>query len=99
MAGLVLGVLVPSVMSVAVTVWVPSVANVMLKVLVPETKAALAGKVAPGSLVVMPPLCVTLVTSYQVTSTAFTVTLNATQVVCGVGVPALPLAVPAAAGV
>ena len=52
--GLVLLVLVPSVVSVAVTVALPAVFRVTLKVLVPETRLALAGKVAFVSLEVIP---------------------------------------------
>src|SRR2546430_764060 len=49
MGGLVLAVLVPSVMSVAVTVRLPAVLSVTLKTFVPATSAALAGKGALGS--------------------------------------------------
>src|SRR5207247_2386390 len=47
--GLVLAVLVPSVMSVAVTVQLPAVLLVMLKVPDPAANAALAGKTSLGS--------------------------------------------------
>ena len=52
--GLVLAVLVPSVISVAVTVQLPAVFKVTLRFLVPATNAALAGKVALASLEVIP---------------------------------------------
>src|SRR5207247_846002 len=48
-AGLVLAVLVPSVVSVAVTVALPGVRNAMLKVLVPRISAVSAGRVASAS--------------------------------------------------
>ena len=73
---LVLAVLVPSVMSVAVTVPLPAVFKVTLNVLVPATSAALAGKVAFRSLDVIPTVSVTLFTRFQFASTALTVTLN-----------------------
>src|SRR5437762_1138463 len=60
MEGLVLGVLEPSVLSVAVTVAVPAVFNVTLKVCVPALKAALAGNVALASLEVIPTVSVLL---------------------------------------
>jgi len=96
MDGLVLGVFVPSVMSVAVTVALPAVFKVTLNALVPETRAALAGKVAIGSLEVMPTVWFVL-TTFQFTSTALTVTLNAVPAVRAVGVPVLPVEVPGAA--
>src|SRR5689334_6251210 len=52
--GLVLAVLVPSLMSVAVTVELPVVLRVTLKRPLPEARAALPGKVALASLEVMP---------------------------------------------
>jgi len=94
--GLVLAVLVPSVMSVAVTVIGPGVFSVTLKVLVPPARAAFAGKVALPSLEVIPTVCVEL-TTYQSVSTAFTVTVNAVPVPCAVGVPVFPLPGPGAA--
>src|SRR5439155_1131534 len=54
MEGLVLAVLVPSVMSVAVTVQFPAVLLVRLKFPVPATNAALAGRRSLGSAQVMP---------------------------------------------
>ena len=52
-AGLVFGVLIPSVTSVAVTVWLPAVSSVTVKVCVPATSAAFAGSCAFTSLDVM----------------------------------------------
>ena len=95
-AGLVLAVLVPSVMSVAVTVWEPSVLSVTLAVRVPADKAPLAGRVALVSLEVMPTVWV-LLTRFQFASTDRTVTLKAVPAGWAVGVPVLPVAVPGAA--
>ncbi len=75
MDGLVLAVLVPSVMSVAVTVQLPAVRFVRLKFLVPPTSAAFAGRMSFGSVHVMPKVCVTVLTRFQLASTALTVTL------------------------
>jgi hypothetical protein len=52
--GLVSDDLVPSLISLAVTVAVPAVLNVTLKVLMPATRAALTGSVAFASLEVIP---------------------------------------------
>ena len=76
---LVLAILVPSVISVAVTVCAPAVLSVTLAVLVPEDKAPLTGSVALESLEVSPTVCV-LLTRFQFASTALTVTLNAVPV-------------------
>ena len=54
MAGLVLAVFAPSVMSVAVTVALPIVLSVTLNTRLPDASAAFVGKVAPGSLEVIP---------------------------------------------
>lgn len=91
-----MGVLVPSVISVAVMVAVPAVLSVTLNVCVPPLSAALAGKVALLSLEVMPTVSVAL-TRFQFASTALTVTLNAAPAVRAVGVPVLPDGVPGAA--
>ena len=53
---MVLAVLVPSEISVAVTVALPAVLSVTLNVLVPATSGALDGRAALASLVVMPVL-------------------------------------------
>ena len=76
MEGLVLGVLEPSVLSVAVRVAAPAVFNVTLKACVPALKAAVAGKVALASLDVMPTVSVTVLTRFQLASTALTVTVK-----------------------
>src|SRR5947207_461588 len=97
MAGLVLAVLVPSVISVAVTVQLPAVFNVTLKVRVPAANAALPGNAAPTSLEVIPTVWVIVLTKFQFASTALTVTVKAVPAVCAVGVPVLPPTVPGAA--
>ena len=79
--GLVLEGFVPSVRSLAVRVRVPAVLNVTLKDRVPETSAVLAGRLAFASEEVIPTVSVTVVTVFQLASTALTVTLN--------GVPAI----------
>src|ERR1044071_61832 len=97
-AELVLGALLPSVRSVAVTVCEPVVPNVTLKLFfVPPTRVALAGKAAPVSLEVIPTLSVIVFTRFQLASTALTVTLKALLTDCVEGVPVLPVAVPGAA--
>src|SRR5207237_981742 len=95
MGGLVLAVLVPSVMSVAVTVALPAVLSVTLKACVPALRAAFAGKVALLSLEVIPTVSLVL-TRFQLASTALTVTLNAVPAVWDAGAPVLPLTVPGA---
>src|SRR5438876_3069480 len=94
MEELVLAVLVPSVMSVAVTVRVPEVLHVTLKVCVPPESAALAGRKAFESEEVIPTVSLTLVTKFQLASTALTVTLKALPAAWAVGVPVLPVALP-----
>src|SRR6266481_3518086 len=96
MDGLVLGALFPSLISVAVTVALPAVFKVTLKVLVPETRAAFTGKLASESLEVIPTVWFVL-TTFQLASTALTVTLKAVPAVRAVGVPVLPVEVPGAA--
>ena len=94
--GLVLAVFDPSVLSVAVTVAAAAVLNVTLNVFVPATSAAFAGSAAFASEEVIAMVSVLLAT-FQFASTEFTVTVNEVPAVCAVGVPVLPLAVPAAA--
>src|SRR5439155_1639469 len=79
------------VMSLAVTVALPAVLRVTLKIFVPPTSAALAGGVAFTSLAVMLAVSATLVSRFQLESTALTVTLNAVPAVCEAAVPVLPL--------
>ncbi len=75
--GLVLGVLEGSSVSVAVNVWLPAVMRVTLKFFVPLISDAGDGiATALLSVVVMPTLSVTLVTRFQLASTALTVTLK-----------------------
>src|SRR6266699_1910797 len=95
-AELVLAVLVPSVMSVAVTVRLPAVLRVTLNVFVPADNAALAGRMALESLEVIPTVWV-LLTRFQFASTALAVTLNAVPEGWAAGVPLLPVALPGAA--
>jgi len=94
--GLVLAVSELSVASVAVIVFVPAVFNVTVKSFVPATRAALAGSVAAPSLDVMATLCVEDA-RFQLASTAFTVTVKEEPAVRALGVPLLPVAVPASA--
>ena len=68
----------------------------MAKLRVPLTSAALAGKVALASLELMATLSLVL-TTFQLASTALTVTLKAVPAVCAEGVPLLPLTVAGAA--
>src|SRR5437667_7856151 len=94
--GLVFAVLAGLEMSVAVRVCEPAVLSVTLTVRVPADNAPLTGSVALESLEVMPTESV-LLTTFQLASTALTVTLKATPAVRAVGVPVLPVAVPGAA--
>src|SRR5207245_2947091 len=84
-------------MSEAVRVRLPAVLRVTLKVCVPALNAALAGMVALLSLEVIPTVSLVL-TRFQFASTAFTVTVKAVPAVWAIGVPVLPVPVPAAAG-
>ena len=77
MAELVLGLLLPSATSVAVSVKVPLVPKVMLKLaFVPATSAALLGKVALVSVELMPTVSIMVLTKFQLASTALTVALK-----------------------
>ena len=80
-AGLVLAVIAPLLMSVAVKVFEPAVFAVTERVLVPATSAALAGSVAFASVEVMPTVSVEE-TGFQFASTALTVTLKLPPAVC-----------------
>src|SRR6266478_3890136 len=93
---LVLAVLVPSVLSVAVTVRLPADFTVTLKVFVPATKAAFPGSTALLSEDVIATASVAFVIRFQLASTAFTVPLKAVPAVWAVGEPVLPVAVPGA---
>src|SRR6266545_3632381 len=94
---LVLALLLPSVMSLAVSVRVPAVLSVTLKVCVPETSAAFGGNEVFASLEVIPTVSVAVPITFQLASTALTVTLNGVLAICVIGVPVLPVAVPGAA--
>src|SRR5881392_4280839 len=73
--GLVLGVLAPSVMSLAVKVHVPAVRLVRASDRVPDARAVFAGKTELVSVEVRPTVWVMLVTTFQFASTALTITL------------------------
>src|SRR2546430_1020159 len=73
-----------------------AVLKVTLKATVPAVRAVLAGRVGLGAEDVMPTVSVTVLTTFQFASTAFTVTLNAVPAVCALGAPLLPVAVPGA---
>ena len=75
-AGLVLAVLEPSLMSVAVKVRAAGGVGVTAKVLVPATRAALPGSVAAPSELVMRGGVGEVLTVFQLASTALTVTLK-----------------------
>src|SRR5439155_1627414 len=94
--GLVLAVMAPLVMLVAVTVWEPAVFEVTGKVLVPATRAALAGNIALVCEDVIPTVLVAL-TTFQLASTALTVTLKDVPAVRAVAEPVFPELVPGAA--
>src|SRR5262245_1466986 len=96
-AELVLGVLAPSVMSVAVTVVEPAVLGVTATLWLPPTSAALPGSVAFASDDVIPTVSATVVTGFQLASTALTVTLKGVPATWAVGVPVFPVALPGAA--
>ena len=95
--GLVLAVLLPSSRSAAVRVWLPAVLKVAVKLFVPPTSAALAGRLAFTSDPVIPTVSLTLLTRFQLASTALTVTLKAVPDVCAVGAPVFPVGLPGAA--
>ena len=97
MDALVLADLVPSVMSLAVIVRVPVVLRVTLKLPLPADSGVFAGKLALLSVEVKPTVSMTVGTTFQFASTAFTVTLKAVPAVCALGVPVLPVPVPGAA--
>src|SRR5436190_625806 len=97
MEELVLGDLVPSLRSLAVTVRPPDVFSVTLKVCEPLTNDALAGRTALASLELIPTLSLILDRKFQFASTALTVTLKAVPAVWAVGVPVLPVVLPGAA--
>src|SRR5260370_42361011 len=75
-AGLVLDGLVASTRSLAVTAKQPLVLKARLKVCEPATRGALEGRVTVVSLAVMPTVSLTVLTRFQLASTALTVTLK-----------------------
>ena len=96
-AGLTLAAFVLSVRLLAVRVEAPVVLKVTLKVFVPLTNAVFAGSAALLSEEVMPMVSLMLLTTFQLASTALSVTLKAVPAVWAVGVPVLPVVVPGAA--
>src|SRR5262249_8101386 len=94
---LVLVPLLPSVISVAVTVALPPVSSVTLKAFVPATNAALDGNEALASDEVIATVSVTVFTRFQLASTALTRTLHGAPAVGVFGVPVLPGPLPGAA--
>src|SRR5712692_3187563 len=98
-AGLVSEVLVLSLTSDAamvVAAGFSGVTSFTLNVPVPAINAAFAGNTAWVSLEVIPTVSVTVLTTFQLSSTALTVTLNAPFTYSVFGVPVLPLTVPGA---
>ena len=81
-------------MSDAVTVPLPAVPSATLNVWLPATSAALAGNVAAPSLDVIPTTSATLVTEFQLASTACTVMMKPDPAICVDGVPVFPLGEP-----
>jgi hypothetical protein len=74
-----------------------AVFKVTLNVCVPAKSAALPGGVAAVSVVLIAIVWVTVLTKFQLASTALTVTVTAAPAVCAEGEPVLPVVVPAAA--
>src|SRR5262245_51915033 len=97
MAGPVLGVLVPSVRSLAVRVKLPVALQVTVRLVVPTGRFGADGKVALMSLELKPTVSLTVLTTFQKESTALTVIPKLTPTIWPLGVPLLPLAVPGAA--
>src|ERR1051325_2857243 len=94
--GLVLLVFEPSVMSLAVRVQLPTVQFVRLNDRVPDVSAVFAGNTVFGSVLARLIVGVTLETTFQLSSSALTVTLSLAPAVRAVGDPVLPEAVPGA---
>src|SRR5438094_101588 len=94
--GLVLAVIPVCVTSEAATVALPALLSVKLKLPVPLTRAALAGKIALESLEVIATVSLVF-TTFQLASTALTVTVKALPAACAAGVPVFPVALPGAA--
>src|SRR5437870_13493735 len=94
--GLVFGLFVISVMSLAVTVELPRLLSVRLKFFVPAASAELEGRVALVSEEVIETVCVVFVIKFQLASTALTVTAKATLACSETGATVLLVAVPGA---
>src|SRR5437016_171393 len=93
-AGLVLAVLLTSVRLLAVKVKLPLVPKKTVNVCVPAASAAFDGNSAVASVEVIPTVSVTELTTFQLVSTALTVTLKLVLAVCALGAPVLPVALP-----
>src|SRR5258708_7689637 len=96
LGGLVFAVIVLLVMSMAVKVFAPAVFAVIANVLVPATRAALVGRDAFASELVMSTVP-RAPRSSLLPSTALFGSVNAAPAVCALGLPVLPEAVPGAA--
>src|SRR5882724_4699830 len=97
MGGLVLGVLVPSVRSLAVRVKLPLVLKKTVRLVVPVARAVAGGRVAVGSLALRATVSLTVLTRFQKGSTALTVTAKLVPTTWALGVPVTPLVVPGSA--
>src|SRR5258707_11928998 len=97
MAGLVLAAWEPSLWSVAVSVKPPLVLKKTGRDELPAANDAGAGRVAVESLEVIPTVSLTVLTRFQLASTALTVTFKPLKADCALGVPVLPVLVPGAA--
>src|SRR6266403_255052 len=95
MAGLVLGVLVPSSRSVAVRVKLPLALNATVRLVVPAARTVLGGSVAVASLELRPTVSLTVLTRFQKASAALTVTGKELPTIWALGVPVLRLRLPA----
>src|SRR5437899_10489652 len=93
MAGVVDGWIDGWVLSDAVRVAVPEVLSVTLRALLPLTRLVLAGRAALASDDVKATVSLVL-TTFQLASTALTVTVKAVPAVCADGVPVLPATLP-----
>src|SRR5436309_3292633 len=91
------GALEESLKSVAVTVFVPVALRMRLNSREPASSVVLAGSVAWRSLEVIATVSVIVLTVFQLSSAAFTVTLKGVSGDWIDGVPVLPLRVPGAA--
>src|SRR6185436_12189695 len=97
MAGLVLGVLVPSSRSVAVRVKPPLALNATVRLVVPAARTVLGGSMAVASLELRTTVSLTVLTRFQKASAALTVTAKELPTIWALGVPVLPLRLPGAA--